>query len=144
MKVSAIIPARAGSKGIIDKNTTIVCGHPLLAWSIAVAKLVREIEKVIVSSDSEKILHVAKSYGALPVLRPAELATDEATDHGFLRHIYERGTVTTDEAIVLLRPTVPNRIPDEIKEYLKKFRDTSATSLRTLKIVEKTPYKMWR
>ncbi len=63
-KVVAIIPARSGSKSIIDKNITLLSGHPLIAYSIAVAKLSKRIDRVIVSTDSQYYAEIASLYGA--------------------------------------------------------------------------------
>ena len=75
--IIAIIPARAGSKGIPKKNIVDLGGFSLIAYSIAAAKLSKLIERVIVSTDGEEIAEVAKSYGAeVPFLRPKEFAGD--------------------------------------------------------------------
>jgi CMP-N-acetylneuraminic acid synthetase len=73
----AIIPARSGSKSITDKNIKLLSGHPLIAYSIAVAKLSKKIEKVIVSTDSKEYADIAKQYGAeVPFIRPDEISID--------------------------------------------------------------------
>ena len=90
MKVLALIPARSGSKGIKDKNIATVGGHPLLAYSIAVAKLCESIDEVIVSTDSMEYAAVATKYGAMvPFLRPKSLALDNSLDSGFFNHAME-------------------------------------------------------
>ncbi len=61
-KVVAIIPARGGSKGVPKKNIKRVGGFPLIAYAIAVAKLSKYIDRIIVSTDSEEIAKVAKKY----------------------------------------------------------------------------------
>ena len=74
MKVLALIPARSGSKGVKDKNIASVGGHPLLAYSIAVAKLCENIDEVIVSTDSRDYAAAATKYGAaVPFIRPKSL-----------------------------------------------------------------------
>lgn len=88
-RVVAIIPARGGSKGIPRKNLHPVCGHPLIAWSIAHARSARRVDQVFVSSDSGEILEVAGRYGAVPIRRPAELAGDEATSESAWGHALE-------------------------------------------------------
>ena len=75
MKILAIIPARSGSKGIPHKNIKLFKGKPLLAWSITQAKKSSYINKIIVSTDSEKYQRIAISFGAeAPFLRPKKLA----------------------------------------------------------------------
>ena len=77
-KILAIIPARGGSKGIPKKNIISIGGKPLIAWTIEAAKKSKYIDKIIVSSDSDEILKIASKFGAEPIKRPAELATDTA------------------------------------------------------------------
>ncbi len=73
----AIIPARSGSKRIPGKNIKTFAGQPLLAYSIQVAKESGLFDKIIVSTDSEQVADVARSYGAdVPFLRPSELSND--------------------------------------------------------------------
>ena len=77
----AIIPARSGSKGVPDKNINLLGRYPLIAYSIAAAKLAG-IPRVIVSTDSEQYAEFAKRYGAeVPFLRPVELSEDNSTDY---------------------------------------------------------------
>ena len=59
-KATAIIPARSGSKGIIDKNLASLGGFPLIAYSIAAAKLSSSIGRVIVSTDSEQYAEISR------------------------------------------------------------------------------------
>lgn len=145
----AIIPARAGSKGIKHKNLLPVCDHPLLSYSIAAAKLCPLIDRVIVTTDSSEIAAIAKSYGAeAPFLRPIELAQDLSTDKEFLIHALdylERNESYLPDYLVHLRPTTPNRDPHRISEAIRLFIDDSqATSLRSAHKAEICPYKWFR
>ena len=66
----AIIPARSGSKGIPDKNIQDLQGFPLIAYSIGVAKMSKEISRVIVSTDSDQYAKIAKKFGAeVPIFK---------------------------------------------------------------------------
>jgi pseudaminic acid cytidylyltransferase len=77
MQTIAIIPARGGSKRIPDKNIKDFCGKPLIAYSINAALESDLFDKVIVSTDSEKVAKTARDYGAdVPFMRPAELSDD--------------------------------------------------------------------
>ena len=107
-----VIPARSGSKGIRDKNILNLRGHPLLAWSIEVAKKSNLIERTIVSTDSEEYKEIALSYGAeVPFLRPKELSQDNSTDLEFMKHLlmYLEENENLPKIIVHLRPTTPVR-----------------------------------
>ena len=73
----AIIPARGGSKRIPGKNIKLFAGKPLIAYSINAAKASGLFDKIIISTDSEEVAEVAKSYGAdVPFMRPQELSND--------------------------------------------------------------------
>ena len=86
-EVYALIPARAGSKGIINKNITDVGGLPLLAYSILAAKKCSSISRVVVSTDSEEYAEIALKYGAeVPFLRPKEISAGSSTDLQFFQH----------------------------------------------------------
>jgi len=77
----AIIPARGGSVRIPRKNIKLFYGKPLIAYSIQTALESGLFEKVVVSTDDEKIAAVAQSYGAeVPFLRPKELSDDFTGD----------------------------------------------------------------
>ena len=132
----AIIPARGGSKGVPKKSIALLCGFPLIAYSIAAAKLSKKIERVIVSTDSEEMAEVARSFGAeTPFMRPAEFARDTSPDIEFVEHAiswFQKNESSVPEFLVHLRPTTPLRIPEDIDraiEMLAKHKD--ATSLRS-------------
>ena len=148
-EILAIIPARSGSKGILNKNIAPVMGHPLLAWSIAAAKQCKYIDRVIVSTDSAKYATVAQKYGAeTPFLRPAVISTDAAQDVGFLFHTLlwlaeHEGKVPS--LIVHLRPTSPNRDPKIMDQAIEKFLNyPEASSLCSAHEVAHPPCKYFR
>ena len=73
----AVIPARSGSKGLPGKNTRLLAGKPLIAYSIEQAARSGVCDVVLVSTDSQAIADVARAYGAdVPFVRPPELAQD--------------------------------------------------------------------
>ena len=118
MKYLAIIPARAGSKGVQNKNIRAIRGHPLIAWSIRQALEVPSISDVVVSTDSLEIAAIAREYGAAtPFIRPIALAQDETPTEPVMRHSihwYEAHGIKHD-AVVLLQPTSPIRLPGSIQ-----------------------------
>lgn len=147
-RVFAIIPARSGSKGIKDKNIRVLNGHPLIAYTIAVAKLAAKIDRVIVSTDSEKYAEIARQYGAeTPFLRPKEISGDKATDIEFMQHAvnwFFENEGSVPEYWVHLRVTTPCRKPsiidDSIKAILDDKRATALLSLNSPKDIL-TPFK---
>ena len=85
--VVAIIPARSGSKGVKDKNIRELHGYSLLEWSIKAAKKTKSIDRVFVSTDSEKYARISIECGAeVPFLRPKEISEDNSSDFSFISH----------------------------------------------------------
>lgn len=134
--IMAIIPARAGSKGIKDKNIIDFCGHPLIAHSIMQAKNSKYIDEVYVSTDGEKISDISKNYGAsVPFLRPDELATDTSPTHEALIDMIEKleRIYKKYDHILLLQPTSPLRTTSDIDNAIEKYFQTNSTSLVSVK-----------
>jgi N-acylneuraminate cytidylyltransferase len=83
----AVIPARGGSKRILNKNISQFLGKPLIAWSIEAAFKSELFDKVVVSTDDEKIAKIAKEYGAdVPFTRPPELSDDFTATFPVIKH----------------------------------------------------------
>ena len=144
--IVAVIPARAGSKGVIGKNIKLLAGHPLLAYSIAVARLARSIDRIIVSTDSEEYASIAREYGAeVPFLRPDDISGDTSTDYDFVRHLLDWmlcNEGSTPKYLVHLRPTTPLREENYIDAAVNLTRRTdSATALRSVHEMSESAYK---
>lgn len=134
--VYALIGARGGSKGIPKKNITTVAGFPLIAYSIAAAKLAKGIDRVIVSTDDEEIAEVSKKFGAeVPFIRPDAISGDKSLDIEFFRHALEWIKQNEDnipDLIVHLRPTVPTREIHVLEKAISEMlSDDTATALRS-------------
>jgi N-acylneuraminate cytidylyltransferase len=144
--VIAIIPARSGSKSLADKNIKDLSGYPLIAYSIAVAKISKTIDRVIVSTNSQEYADIAKQYGAeVPFIRPDEYSIDAATDRGFLVHAMNwlnENESSVPEYWVHLRPTTPLRSATIIDNAINKIvQDNNATSLRSGHKAPESPLK---
>lgn len=144
----AIIPARGGSKGVPRKNMREVGGFPLVAYSIAAAKLANRVDRVIVSTDDEEIAAVARKFGAeVPFIRPAEFATDKSPDGHYLRHALSWFTEHEQACpayLVNLRPTTPLRDPKHIDEAVELMtKNPEATSMRSGHEIRESPYKLF-
>lgn len=122
-RLLAVIPARGGSKGLPKKNIQPLAGFPLIAHSILLAKMTKEIDRVIVSTDDAEISQVAQAYGAeIPFMRPKEIAQDDTPMWPVVRHALK--TIEDQEKnrydfVLLLDPTSPGRIPQDIEQSLK-------------------------
>jgi CMP-N,N'-diacetyllegionaminic acid synthase len=149
MKITAIIPARGGSKGIPGKNIKLLGETPLIAYSIEQAKGSKYINDIVVTTDDENIALTSKEYGAnVPYLRPKEISGDYATDYEFIKYHLEwckENDVELPELIVQLRPTYPLRKIEILDECIERMLDIEKyyDSLRTVIPNEKTPYKMY-
>lgn len=147
--VMALIPARGGSKSVPRKNLLQVAGRPLIAYSIGHAQRCPSITRVVVSTDDDEIADVARHYGAeVPFKRPAEAASDTATDFQVFQHALgwlAEHEEYAPELVVHLRPTGPVRESALIESAVRLMLDTpEADSLRSVGTAEQTPYKMWR
>jgi len=144
--VIAIIPARSGSKSLIDKNIRLLSGHPLIAYSIAIVKLSQKIDRVIVSTNSQGYADIAKQYGAeVPFMRPDKYSTDAATDKGFLVHAMswiKENEGRVPEYWVHLRPTTPLRSVEIVDSAINEIMQSQdATSLRSGHKAPESPLK---
>ena len=132
-KVIAIVIARGGSKSIPRKNVLPLHGKPLVAWPIDLAKSVSRIDRIIITTDDDEIMTIAKTHGAeAPFKRPPELATDEVTTLPVLSHAlsYLRDKEGYAPGIVLLLyPTAPFLRKERVEEALDLFEKTGCRSV---------------
>jgi CMP-N,N'-diacetyllegionaminic acid synthase len=146
--VAALIPARAGSKRIPNKNIRPLCGHPLLAYTIAAARRSGIFSAVMVSTNAEDIAAIARHYGAeVPFLRPEPLAGERSADIEWLDHMLRQLAATgrSFDCFSLLRPTSPFRQAVTIERAWSQFRaQPEADSLRAVELCKQHPGKMWQ
>lgn len=120
MKKIAVIPARAGSKGLPDKNILPLAGKPLLAWTVEAALESGLFERVLVSTDSPRYGDIAVEYGAEYLPRPAHLATDTATTYDVLADMFAANTYGA-AYFALLQPVCPLRTAAHIRQAAALF-----------------------
>ncbi len=108
MSATAIILARAGSKGLPGKNTAMVAGRPCIAWTIDHALASPGVGRVVVSSDDPVALRIGAGAGVETVERPADLAGDSARVDDAARHAFEQ-VGSPDGPVVVLYANVPVR-----------------------------------
>jgi len=144
-QIVVLIPARAGSKGVPNKNVRMLGGHPLLAWSIAACLKSKSIHRVIVSTDSADYAKLAKELGAeAPFLRPAEISADRSTDYDFVVHALDwlANEGCKPDFLVHIRPTTPFRNPSLIDAAVGEFVNASqATAMRSVHEMSESAYK---
>jgi CMP-N,N'-diacetyllegionaminic acid synthase len=137
MKFCAVILARAGSKGLPQKNIIDFCGKPLLAWTIEHCRN-GGIDSIYVSSDSDKILEVGEEYGALSIKRPDKISGDNATSESGWLHaltVIEEKTTNLDW-ILAPQVTSPLRSPDDIRKGFVIAKSGKFDSLFSCSIAE--------
>lgn len=122
-KILAVIPARAGSKGLPNKNIIDLDGKPLIAWTVAQANKSNLIDRTIVSTDSKEIARISKEYEAdIPFIRPSDIACDDTPMFDTLFH----ALFSLDEdydILVLLEPTSPLRKVGDIDRGIRILID---------------------
>ena len=135
MRVLGVVPARSGSKGIVGKNTRMLCGKPLLQYTAEAALAARLLSRVILSTEDEEIARVGESCGLeVPFLRPRELAKDETPMLPVVQHavrwIEDHGE--RFDAVCLLQPTNPLRRSEDIDECIQLLESTDADAVVTI------------
>ncbi len=130
--VIAIIPARGGSKGIPLKNLREIGFRPLIVHTIEAARNAESIDRVVVSTDSERIAKVAEQAGAeVPFIRPAHLSDDKTPLAAVMNHFVQWGNENgwNIKALVILEPTSPLRTSTHIDEAVRLFFESNADTV---------------
>jgi CMP-N,N'-diacetyllegionaminic acid synthase len=144
-KILAIIGARSGSQGLPDKNIHPFAGKPLIAHTIEAALKSEYINRVIVSTDSEKYAEISRSFGAdVPFLRPTEISDSKATLGSYLKHAVhwlKENEKQEFDFIVSLPPTSPLRTTHQINEAIEVFLAKKTSFQTTLVSVYRAPTK---
>ena len=145
MSVLCTICARGGSKGVPNKNIRVLMGKPLVAHTIEQALAAKQIDRVIVSTDSDKIAAVSREYGAdVPFMRPGNLANDSSPKLPVIQHMVNfciKEMNFVPEYVIDLDPTSPLRIQDDITRCLELIiNDPDCDSVITGYRSNKNPY----
>ena len=147
LSILGLIPARAGSNRIANKNIRFLDGHPMIAYTITSALKSGIFSSIIVSTDSQEYADIARHYGAeVPFLRPEQYAGKLSPDIewiGYTLHELEKSGMTYD-CFAILRPTSPFRLPETIRRAWKAFTENPGVdSLRAIEKCSQHPGKMW-
>jgi N-acylneuraminate cytidylyltransferase/CMP-N,N'-diacetyllegionaminic acid synthase len=145
MNIMAFIPARGGSKGIPKKNLYPLCGKPMIQYTIEAAKESKYINNIFISSDSDEIIDFCKGQGLdVPYKRPSELATDTSTTIGAIDDCFRwlrQEKIPMPDAFVLLQPTSPLRIVEDIDQAVTLFLDDVKKSIVSVNKMIEHPYE---
>jgi len=146
MNVLAIIPARGGSKSIPLKNIQKLGNKALIEYTITAAKKSKEINKIIVSTDSKKISTISKKIGAeVPFLRPKKFSQDNSPAMDVIKHtlkFLKEKQSYVPEIVTILLTTSPFRTPQMIDKSVRLLKNSNATCvLGVSKIKKEHPYR---
>jgi CMP-N-acetylneuraminic acid synthetase len=134
-KILAVIPARGGSKGIPRKNLRKIAGTSLVGHAAKIARSLKWIDRVILSTDDAEIAAEGRKYGAeVPFMRPAELAGDMAGSVDMWRHAWLESEAHFREQFdisILLEPTSPLRRPEDITRTLEALIESGSDAVAT-------------
>lgn len=142
-KILGLIPARGGSKGVPRKNIRVLGRKPLIAWTIEAAMQSQLLDRIILSSEDEEIIEVARSCGCeVPFVRPAELAADNSTALATALHALQ-SLAEEYEYLVLLQPTSPLRTAEDIDGCIRMCHSRNAPSCTAVCQPRQSPYWMF-
>jgi len=145
MSCIAIIPARAGSKGLPGKNTALIEGKSLVQLAIETALTVPQITRVIVTSDDVSVQKIASDLGAEVVVRPADLAQDNSPIELAILHALAELNLnpTSTDVLTVIQPTSPLRDKKLLANSISNFiKNGSEGSVFGVVEVEHHPAKM--
>ena len=145
MSCIAIIPARAGSKGLPGKNTALIEGKSLVQLAIESALSIPEITRVVVTSDDVSVQKIASDLGAEVVVRPADLAQDDSSIESAILHALAELNLdpTSTDVLTVIQPTSPLRDKQLLATSISNFiKNGSQGSLFGVVEVEHHPAKM--
>jgi CMP-N,N'-diacetyllegionaminic acid synthase len=135
LTVLAVVPARAGSRGVPGKNERLLAGKTLVARAADAAHASGVVDRCVLSTDSERIAELGREAGLeVPFLRPAELARDESPMQPVIEHALhevERDGFRPD-AVLVLQPTAPLRTGEHIAAAVRLLEETGADSVVTV------------
>ena len=131
-KILGLIPARGGSKGVHKKNIAPLAGKPLMSWCYEAAKDSDLLDQIILSSDNDEIISVAKSLGiSVPFVRPAELARDDTLVVDVIAHALEQELERGNhwDYVCLLQVTAPLVQPTDYDKAIQKAVEQDADTV---------------
>ncbi|SFV54627.1 N-Acetylneuraminate cytidylyltransferase [hydrothermal vent metagenome] len=133
----AVIPARGSSKRLPKKNILNLAGKPLISWSIDAAKESKYLDEIVITSDDDAILSIAKEHNLKTIKRPDELSNDTASSIDVIKHALAQ--FPNYDYVVLLQPTSPLRKAKHIDEAIELLREQKADAIISVCEVEHSP-----
>jgi CMP-N,N'-diacetyllegionaminic acid synthase len=130
-KILGITLARGGSKGVPNKHLRLMCGKPLLQWTLEAAQKSKYLDEYYVSSDSQEILWLAQQLSVGAIQRPEGLAQDDTPTLPALRHAVNRAETLHGrfDLIIEIRATSPLKTTEDIDRCIELLRKWSVDSV---------------
>lgn len=140
MRVLGVIPARGGSKRIPRKNLRLLCGTPLISYTIRAAQYATKLTDLVVSTDDQEIAAIARDMDCEVLDRPSELAAEDATSGAVVAHALEvmQRMYRAYDMVVCLHPTSPIRDPNHIDQAIDMLLASEAPALASVKCDKRT------
>lgn len=145
MKILGIIPARKGSKGILNKNTRELCGKPMLYYSIKEAKESAYINKLVVSTNDPKVKEISAQYNVEVINQPEELSHDNSPTFPIIPFVISELNKVGyyPDIVVLMRITTPLKKAFDIDSCIAKLIETKASSvISVVELIAVHPLRM--
>lgn len=142
----ALIPARAGSKRVPGKNTRLLAGHPLIAYTIAAAVESGAFSDVMVCTDDDAIFAGVLKHWPTVSVRVRPPVPDDQPDIEWVRDAIDVVTAARmgiPNAFAILRPTSPFRTAETIQRAWRQFTTSEVHSIRAVQPARENPFKMW-
>ena len=143
-KYFAIIPARKGSKGIKNKNLIKISNKPLVTIAIDIALKAKIFDKIILSSDSNKILNIAKRNKIILDKRPKKLSTKFSPSIDTIKYLIKKYNIHLNDFIFILEPTSPLRNIKDILKAKKLLTNKKIDTVCSFTTSWTNPYRTWK
>ena len=143
-QVFCFIAARGGSKGLPRKNVLMLAGKPLISHTIELAKKIKYIDKIFVSTEDSEIKKISSQNGAIVIDRPVELATDTALHLDVVKHFIEsnKEILENNPIIVMMNATSPIRRKEDVEKCIESY-DKDTNILVSISEVKIHPSRMF-
>lgn len=136
MDITALIPARSGSKGVLKKNLRVINGKPLIQWTIEAAVKSGVFSRIVVSTNDKEVMELAESLNVHTLARPDQFASDTAKASDVISHFLDENPEITN--LAYLQPTSPLRTSTHISAAVDQFLRSRMDCL--ISVTEVTQY----
>lgn len=131
MNILGIIPARKGSKGILNKNTKELCGKPMIQYTIEEAFKSKFLNKIVVSTNDPKVQEISTLTGVDVIIQPEHISLDDSPTYFVIPFVIKelKKLDYHPDIVVLMRITTPLRTSNDIDGCIEKLIKTNASSV---------------